>query len=303
MSTPEPAVKRQTGSLLLALIEGMRPSHWVKNAFVFAALIFSRSLADWHRNVLVLAAAVAYCLSSSAIYLLNDIADASEDRNHPAKRHRPIASGRLPVKAAATAACLLIAVSLLGGWCLDRRFCLILAVYIAVNIVYSWFLKRVPLVDVFAVAAGFVLRVLGGAVVIHVAVSPWLIVCTTLLSLFLALSKRRHELVVLGKEAPTHRMALASYSPYLLDQLIGIVTASTLMSYALYTLAPDVKARFPGKRLEFTIPFVLFGIFRYLYLIHQGNEGGSPTKLLLTDGVLLSVVLLWSLSVTLIIYF
>jgi hypothetical protein len=147
-----------------------------------------------------------------------------------------------------------------------------------------------------------VLRVLAGGLVIHVEISSWLIACTTLLALFLALTKRRHELVLLGENASNHRSSLAHYSPYFLDQLIGIVTASTLMSYALYTLSEDATTKFPGKRLELTIPFVLFGIFRYLYLVHRASEGGSPTKLLLTDRVLLSVVLLWAVAVVFIIY-
>src|SRR5207245_7212158 len=156
--------------------------------------------------------------------------------------------------------------------------------------------------DVFVVAAGFVLRVLGGGVVIHVEISAWLIVCTTLLALFIALSKRRHELVLLGEDASDHRASLAEYSPYVPDQLISLVTASTVMSYALYTLSADVHLKFPGKRLELTVPFVLFGIFRYLYLVHQREGGGSPTRLLFTDRVLLSVVLLWAVSVILIIF-
>jgi len=164
------------------------------------------------------------------------------------------------------------------------------------------FLKRVVLLDVFIVAAGFLFRVIAGGLVIRVAISPWLIVCTTLLALFIALSKRRHELVLLGQHAADHRAILADYSPYFLDQLISIVTASTVVSYALYTLSPDVQSKFPGKRLELTIPFVLFGIFRYLYLIHHGEHGGNPTRSLFTDPVLLSVVLCWAACVVLIIY-
>jgi 4-hydroxybenzoate polyprenyltransferase len=290
------------GSVLGALVESARPQQWVKNGFVFAALIFSRSLTDWHRNTRVALAALVFCLVSSAAYLLNDILDAPEDRNHPVKRLRPVASGRLKVATAAVVAVLLGLVSLAGAWALDREFCLVIGLYAGVNVVYSWLLKHVVLLDVFVVAAGFVLRVVGGGVVIHVALSSWLIVCSTLLALFLALSKRRHELVLLRESAPNHRAILANYSPYFLDQLIGIVTASTVMSYALYTLSRDVQTKFPGKRLELTIPFVLFGIFRYLYLVHQNEEGGNPTRLLFTDPVLLSVVLLWAASVIFIIY-
>jgi 4-hydroxybenzoate polyprenyltransferase len=284
------------------LVTSLRRQQWVKNGFVFAALIFSRSITDWHRNARVAAGAILFCLISSAVYLLNDILDASEDRKHPLKRLRPLASGRLGLGTASLAAIVLGLVSLGGAWILDHTFFIIVAAYGLINVLYSWVLKRVVLLDVFVISAGFVLRVVSGGVIIHVEISPWLIVCTTLLALFLALSKRRHELVVLGREAGNHRAILSHYSPYYLDQLIGIVTASTLMSYALYTLSNDVRMKFPGKRLELTIPFVLFGIFRYLYLMHQNEEGGNPTRLFLTDPVLLSVVLFWAASVIFIIY-
>ncbi len=284
------------------LLESLRPQQWVKNGFVFAALIFSRGLTDWHRTALVALAAAVFCLISSAGYLLNDVLDAPEDRMHPTKRLRPVASGRLGARTATWLAVLLALMALAGSWALDGQFFLVVVTYAGINLLYSLFLKRIMLVDVFVIAAGFVLRVLGGGVVIHVEISAWLIVCTTLLALFLALTKRRHELVLLGENAANHRSHLANYSPYFLDQLIAVVTASTLMSYALYTLSEDVAIKFPGKRLELTIPFVLFGIFRYLYLVHQNQEGGSPTRLLLTDRVLLSVVLMWAASVIMIIY-
>ncbi|PYV04091.1 MAG: decaprenyl-phosphate phosphoribosyltransferase [Acidobacteria bacterium] len=276
-----------------AFIEGLRPRQWVKNGFVFAALIFSRNLTDWRAAVTTALAALVFCAVASAAYLLNDVLDAEEDRQHPLKRLRPVASGRLAPGTAVVAASLLALAGLVTAWRLDHRFFLVAASYAALNALYSSLLKHVMLLDVFVVAAGFVLRVLGGGVVIHVEISSWLIVCTTLLALFIALSKRRHELVLLGEDAS---------DPYFLDQLISIVTASTVMSYALYTLSADVHLKFPGKRLELTVPFVLFGIFRYLYLVHQREGGGSPTRLLFTDRVLLSVVLLWAVSVVLIIY-
>ncbi len=291
------------GTTFGALMESLRPAQWVKNGFVFAALIFSRNLTDWRRTLLVAFTALAFCLIASAGYLLNDILDAREDRNHPTKRLRPIASGRLGVPTGAGVAALFALAALGGAWALDRQLFLVVGLYAGMNILYSWFLKRILLLDVFVVAAGFVLRVVAGGVVIHVEISAWLIVCTTLLALFIALAKRRHELVLMGDQASDHRTILASYSPYFLDQLIAIVTASTVMSYSLYTLSADVKAKFPGKRLELSIPFVLFGIFRYLYLVHQSKEGGNPTRLLFTDPVLLAVVLMWAASVVLIIYF
>ena len=284
------------------LIESLRPAQWVKNGFVFAALIFSRSLTDLNRGLRVSLAALLFCLVSSSAYLLNDIFDASDDRRHPTKRLRPVASGRLSALMAASTAVLLAILAMASAWALDHTFFVVLVSYAALNLLYSWLLKRAVLLDVFIVAAGFVLRAIAGSVVIHVDFSSWLIVCTTLVALFLALSKRRHELVMLGGNASNHRSILASYSPYFLDQLIAIATASTVMSYALYTLSPDVRAKFPGKRLELTIPFVLFGVFRYLYLVHQKEQGGNPTRALLTDPVLLSVVLLWAGCVVLIIY-
>jgi 4-hydroxybenzoate polyprenyltransferase len=289
-------------STLLAVAETMRPQQWVKNGFIFAALIFSQSLTRWDRCRQVLLAALVFCLVSSAVYALNDVLDAAEDRQHPTKKLRPIASGRLRPGIAVTMGAILACAGLIEAWRLDTSFFGITAAYLALNVLYSAFLKRVFLLDVFIVAAGFLLRVIAGGLVIHVAISPWLIVCTTLLALFIALSKRRHELVMLGRRASDHRAILAEYSPYYLDQLISIVTASTVVTYALYTLSPDVQSKFPGKRLEITIPFVLFGIFRYLHLIHHHDQGGNPTRSLFTDPVLLSVVLLWAASVVLIVY-
>jgi 4-hydroxybenzoate polyprenyltransferase len=289
-------------STFRALIETLRPQQWVKNGFIFAALIFSQSLTRWDRCRQVLLATLVFCLVSSATYVLNDIMDAPEDRHHPIKKLRPIASGRLSPITAGIVGAILGGGGLIAAWRLDSSFFGIVAAYLGLNVLYSLFLKHVFLLDVFIVAAGFLFRVIAGGLVIRVAISPWLIVCTTLLALFIALSKRRHELVLLGDQASNHRAILADYSPYFLDQLISIVTASTVVSYALYTLSPDVQSKFPGKRLEMTIPFVLFGIFRYLYLIHHGEQGGNPTRSLFTDPVLLSVVLFWAASVILIIY-
>jgi 4-hydroxybenzoate polyprenyltransferase len=302
ISTATETTSRARGSTLAAIVESMRPAQWLKNGFVFAALIFSHNLLDGRRAGRVALAALVFCVTSGAVYLLNDVLDASEDRSHPLKRLRPVASGRLAPRTAVAAAGILALLTLGTSWLLDPQFFFVAGTYGAINIVYSLFLKRVLLLDVFVIAAGFVLRVLGGGVVIHVEISAWLIVCTTLLALFLALTKRRHELVLLGENASNHRPILAHYSPYFLDQLIGIVTASTVMSYSLYTLSDDVMKKFPGKRLELTIPFVLFGIFRYLYLVHQASEGGNPTRLLLTDRVLLAVVLMWAVAVVLIVY-
>jgi len=289
-------------SVLGALVESLRPSQWVKNGFVFCALIFSHSLTDWHRVALVTLAAMVFCAVSSATYLVNDVLDAPDDRQHPVKRLRPVASGRVSRKTALWTAGVLGFAALGGAWTIDHAFFQVVTFYAAINLVYSAWLKRVMLVDVFVIAAGFVLRVIGGGVVIHVELSAWLIVCTTLLALFLALSKRRHELVLLGENASGHRSTLADYTPHFLDQLIGIVTASTVMSYALYTLSDDARIKFPNKRLELTVPLVLFGIFRYLYLIHRREGGGNPARMLFADPVLLSSVVVWAAAVIAIIY-
>jgi 4-hydroxybenzoate polyprenyltransferase len=307
MPEPTPSVPAQTttaapGFSLAALIEALRPAQWVKNGFVFAALIFSQNLFHWEKTERVALAAVLFCLVSSAFYLINDVLDAREDRQHPSKRFRPVASGRLAPRVAVVSALLLATGSLVAAWQLDPFFLAVLGSYALLSVLYSAALKHVMLLDVFVIAAGFVCRVVAGGVVIHVEISPWLIVCTTMLALFLALTKRRHELTSLGAEAANHRASLAHYSPYFLDQLIGIVTAATVMSYSLYTLSDDATTKFPGKRLELTIPFVLMGIFRYLYLVHRASEGGNPTRLLLTDRVLIAVVLLWAVAVAAIIY-
>ena len=305
----EPSTHTTTGTAtqaagfsLGALTQALRPAQWVKNGFVFAALIFSENLFNRELAGRVAIATLLFSIVASAFYLLNDVLDAKEDRRHPAKCSRPVASERLSTQAALAAALILGAGGLAAAWLLDFSFFLVLGTYALLSGLYSAFLKHVMLLDVFIVAAGFVCRVVAGGVVIHVEISSWLIVCTTMLAVFLALTKRRHELVSLGAEAGNHRASLAHYTPYFLDQLIGIVTAATVMSYSLYTLSEDAMTKFPGKRLELTIPFVLLGIFRYLYLVHQASEGGNPTKLLLTDRVLIAVVLLWAASVAAIIY-
>lgn len=286
-----------------SLWQALRPGQWVKNGFVFAALLFSRHLSNLHDLLLVTFSALVFCAISSSVYLLNDVFDAAEDRQHPVKRLRPVACGAVPEAAALMASAALAMLAFAASAWMDRALLLTVAIYAAVNLLYSAWLKRVMLVDVFLIATGFVLRVLAGGLVIHVEISSWLIICTTLLALFLALSKRRHELVLLGGQSARHRATLEHYSPYFLDQLIAIVTASTVMSYALYTFSADAHAKFPGRHLELTIPFVIFGIFRYLYLVHQREQGGNPTRMLFSDRVLLSSVLMWSAAIVLIIYF
>src|SRR5579875_1526502 len=287
---------------LPAILEALRPSQWVKNGFVLAALIFAERLTNQHDVLDACLAALIFCGASSAVYLLNDVLDAEQDRLHPVKKARPVASGRVHPSTALFVAVLLATCALSASWALSHALFGVVILYAAMNVAYSAWLKHVLLLDVFVIAAGFVLRVMAGGIAINVPISSWLIICTTLLALFMALSKRRHELILLGEQCAQHRSSLGQYSRYFLDQLIAIVTASTVMSYALYTMSADVRSRFPGKHLALTIPFVIFGIFRYLFLVHQREEGGNPTRMLLTDSVLLSVVLMWAASVVLIIY-
>jgi 4-hydroxybenzoate polyprenyltransferase len=288
-------------TLGLILISG-RPRHWIKNLIVFAALAFSQNLFNRPLFLQVAAAFVLFCLASAAVYLLNDIADREADRFHPEKKDRPIASGRLAVGPALAAAILWIVLALAGSFLLQPILLWILLGYLLLNLAYSYYLKHVILLDAFAIAGGFVFRVVAGAEVIQVEISAWIVLCTVLGSLFLAFSKRRHELS-LASNALNHRPALAEYSTYFLDQMIAVVTASTVMAYALWTMWPSVVTKFHTSRLPWTIPFVCYGIFRYLYLVHQKNEGGSPTKIFISDRPMLLNIALWMAAVVLILYY
>jgi 4-hydroxybenzoate polyprenyltransferase len=285
-----------------ALLVAMRPRQWTKNLLVFAGLIFSRSV---HDPVLVARSTAAFglfCLLSGGIYLINDVVDADRDRNHPQKRHRPIASGRLPGSVALAVGIALLVGASLAAFLLSPRFGVVAVAYAALLSGYSAGLKHVVIVDTLIIAAGFVLRALAGVVVLDVELSNWLILCTILLALFLTFGKRRHELLALEEGAAEHRPILEEYSPQLLDQMIAVVTASTLMAYALYTMAPETQAKLETTRLPWTIPFVLYGIFRYLYLLYRRDLGGNPSELFLTDRALLLAVGLWGATVIVVLY-
>jgi 4-hydroxybenzoate polyprenyltransferase len=236
------------------------------------------------------------------VYIFNDLADRSGDQRHPLKRLRPIASGRLSPRVAFGTAFVLGVAALVAAVLLSPTFAILAGAYVVLLVVYSVVLKHLVIIDALTIAGGFVLRAAAGAVVVFVPISHWLLVCTTLLALFLVLSKRRHELTLLADGATTHRPILEEYSPYLLDQMIAVVTASTLVAYAVYSTSAETAERLKTTRLGLTIPFVLYGIFRYLYLVHQRRGGGSPADLLLTDRPLLACVGLWALSVALILY-
>jgi 4-hydroxybenzoate polyprenyltransferase len=281
-------------------IRALRPLQWTKNGLVLAALVFDRQIFEPDKLVRSIAAVLIFCAISSAIYVINDLRDVAQDRLHPVKRRRPIASGELPVLHAWVLAGLLLVVGLLGAVIVRPAFALVIAGYIALMVAYSHGLKRLVIVDVFAIAAGFVLRAAGGAVAISVPISPWLYVCTMLLALFLGFGKRRHELAVLQEHASAHRANLDSYSLPLLDQIIAVVASATVMSYSLYTFdAPNVP---DNRAMMLTIPFVVYAIFRYLYLIYRKQQGGSPEVLLVTDRPLLLSIVGWGLASVVILY-
>src|SRR3989454_10819536 len=287
--------------MLTAVLVSLRPQQWVKNLFVFGGLIFSQRLftpAVWP----ALGAFAIFCGLSGAVYLLNDVADRHKDRLHPDKRHRPIAAGRLAPGTAVAAAAVLIVAGLALSVRLSPRFALTALAYVGLLVAYSAWLKHVVIVDVLVVAMGFVLRAAAGALAIGVAISGWLLICTILLALFLALGKRRHEVLTLGESAARHRPILGEYSAGLLDQMVAVVTASTVTTYALYTMSPETVAKFHTSLLPATLPFVLYGIFRYLYLLYHRRLGGNPSEIVLRDRALLINAVLWLITVLLIIY-
>ncbi len=288
-------------SLVAAAVVSLRPRQWSKNLFVFAGLIFSQSLFTplfWP----ALGAFLIFCALSGAIYVFNDLADVEKDRLHPAKRNRPIASGALPVPTAAVLGVVLLVGSLVAAFRLSMPFGLVAAAYAILLTAYSLWLKHLVILDVLTVAAGFVLRAVAGAAAIAVEISGWLVICTILVALFLALGKRRHEYRTLRGDAAAHRPILAEYSESFLDQMVAVVTASTVTAYALYTMSPDTVAKFHTRLLPVTLPFVLYGIFRYLYLLYRRELGGNPSDLLLNDRALLVNTVLWMLALLVIIY-
>jgi 4-hydroxybenzoate polyprenyltransferase len=289
-------------SVAFNLLISVRPGQWTKNLLVFAGLLFGRRLLDPVAVADALGAFGVFCGLSSAVYLINDIADRESDRSHPLKARRPIASGALSVAAATAAAAAILSAAALGAVSLGRWFTSVAIAYVLLQALYSGWLKHIVIIDVLTLAIGFVLRAVAGAVAVNVEISHWLLVCTVLLALFVALAKRRHEIVLLAGDAPAHRPILGEYSPYLLDQMIAVVTASTLIAYIFYTVSPETQVKFGTPWLGLTIPFPLYGIFRYLYLVHRREGGGSPADLLLTDRPLLICVALWAVVVALIIY-
>ena len=287
--------------MITALIKTMRPKQWVKNVVIFAPLVFDVKLLDPHYLGQTIAGFVLLCLVSGTVYLINDLADIERDRQHPKKRYRPLASGQLGISTAIVAAVIIPLVALPLGFFLHLTFGAILTSYLLIQVAYSFWLKNVVIIDVMLIAAGFLLRVAAGVQLVDAErFSPWLYVCMTLLALLIGFGKRRHELVLLKENANAHRHSLEEYNLSLLDHVISIVTASTLVAYAFYTFsAPNLP---PNHTMMLTIPFVLYGIFRYLYLIHVKGMGGAPEEIAFSDRPLQITFLLWGLSAVIVMY-
>ncbi len=288
--------------MLPQIIKLIRPWQWVKNGVVFAGIIFSGNAFIREFQIKALLAAVAFCLLSSAVYALNDIVDRKIDRFHPMKKNRPLASGQLSIATAVVVVILFAAGALAISYSVNLDLFLVSAGYLILSVLYSLAFKNIVIIDVMSIAVGFVLRAEAGVVAIDAPFSSWLLIATFTLALFLALGKRRHELVSLEKGAVPHRKILEKYSSYLLDQLIGVVTASAVITYFFYTVSPSVQSKLHTPYMVLTTPFVVYGIFRYLYLVHQESKGGFPTRILFTDAPLLLNVLLWLASVIVLLY-
>jgi 4-hydroxybenzoate polyprenyltransferase len=275
--------------LAIAAIQALRPKQWLKNGFVFAPLLFGKAFLDPHKVWLALIAFALFSAMASAVYILNDILDVERDRAHPTKKDRPIASGRLPIPIAAALGVALGGGALAYAFVRMPDFATLLLIYAVINVAYSLGLKHVVILDIFAIAVGFVLRVFGGAVAIEVEASRWLLTCTIFIRLFLAACKRRGEITLVGDSAAT-RAVLRSYSIGYVDQIINLSAAGTVMTYALYTLDPVTIAKLHTHDLIFTLPFVIYGVLRYMHMIQHKGVGGSPTEALLKDRMILLTV-------------
>ena len=286
-----------------AYVRLVRPKQWIKNLFVFAPLIFAKELFMAGPGIAALQAFIAFSLTASVVYIINDVADVAADRLHPEKRLRPIAAGTVSLVEAFVLIALLLVCAVFVALAMDTRFQLILAAYLLMNIAYSFKLKEIVLLDVFVIAAGFMMRVLGGAYAISVETSTWLVLCTLFISLFLGFAKRRGELVMMEDSAHRERKVLQLYRVGFLDQMLTIAAAGTVIAYALYTVAPRTLQVFGTDKLIYTTVFVIYGIFRYLYLIHTTRSTDNPTNAITSDWPILITASLWVLSCVLLIYF
>ena len=302
LSEADPGLRLQKRGMLNLLIAAMRPHQWVKNLFIFAPLLFGRKLTDLSAVGAALVAFCVFCLLSSALYILNDWRDADEDRAHPGKSNRPISSGELPVSAALLFSAVLAAAAFFLSLWLGTSFVVIAITYFVLTLAYCLSLKRLIVLDCIVIASGFVLRVIGGAVAISVVPTHWLIACAFLLALFLAFSKRRQELLTLSNNAVEHRKVLGQYSVAYLEQVNVILIGAAIVSYALYTVAPETVERFGTDALIYGTVFVIYGMLRYLALINNPENGGNPSKMLLRDRPLLITVVAWSFYNAVVIY-
>lgn len=288
--------------MLTSLVRLARPTQWLKNGILLAPLIFAGEITNRGKVIEALVATAIFCALSSAIYFFNDIVDCEKDKLHPLKKERPIASGSISKTTALVFMIIVIVAGLAAAWLVNMSFLAMAIAFTGLNLLYTIWLKNVVIVDAMTVAISFVIRAYAGAFAIDVPISKWLVINTLALALFLAFGKRRHELVFLEESAAAHRKSLIKYSPYLLDQLIGVVTPTVVVMYMLYSFSPEVSNKLGTENLFLTIPFVVYGIFRYLYLIHREDKGGSPTKVLLTDAPILVTVVLWILTVIVVLY-
>lgn len=288
--------------MILEFIRAMRPKRWAKNGVMVAGIAFGLNLTDPDALLRVAGAIFIFCMLSGSSYVINDLFDIRRDRTHPVKSRRAIASGRMPAVPAAVAACIIALASLAGGYFIGQRFFLAAVAFFAIQTAYSAGLSRIVVMDLFAMAATFLLRVVAGAWAVPVPVSQWLLVCTMLLALLMAIGTRRHELVVAGEDVKGHNPVLREYNPYLMDQMIAVVTSATLVAYALYTQSAETVEKFGTRQLILSTPFVLYGIFRYLYLIHRREGELSPEKLLLTDRPFQLTLLAYAITCAAILY-
>lgn len=298
---PPPAT---TAPLPLLLLRAMRPKQWTKNVLLFAGLLFALQFTHWDAIWRACAGFALFCLFSSCVYIINDLRDREKDSLNKRTASRPIASGALSPRVAVVFVSILLPITFVLSYWLSPWFALIGAIYMAKDFAYSFGLKNVVIIDVFLIAAGFTIRAAAGAIAIGAPISTWLYVVTTLGALFLALNKRKHELILLGENAGSHRKVLDEYSPALVDEMLAVITASTVMAYSLYTFTAEnlPKQLKDNHLMMLTIPFVLYGIFRYLYLVYQKDVGSSPEEVLLKDRPLLVCVLLWGLTAAVLLY-
>ncbi len=287
---------------MIDLLRALRPYQWVKNLLVFGALVFSQQLGDIEKVRLAAIAFAVFCAAASTVYLVNDILDRERDRQHPDKANRPIAAGRVGVGTAAALALILAVAALAGAWAVNRQLATVIGGYLLLQLVYNGVLKQVAIVDALCVATGFLLRAIAGAVAIDEPMSSWLLICTTFGAVFISFAKRRHEYSTLREDAAGHRESLSGYSDLLLDQFLVISAAGTLLSYALYTTDAETVAKFGSGRLILTLPFVMYGLFRYMALVSEDRAAGDPSVALVRDKPLVATVVLWGMVVVALLY-